>query len=169
MATHQTQYLPYADKILVLSKDGQQTFYGTYKEFQQCSDGTLLPLSSSGVINLINKKSDNSNLEQQEEKEIELGVLKEQQCALHSMSSSGSAVVKYDRSLSHRGTTNKGHDHPTEVIAASNSITIAASATTTTGGTTSKAASQVTPHQVTQVILSEDRLEGSLSTHLWGR
>jgi ABC-type multidrug transport system ATPase subunit len=34
LATHQLQYLPYADKILSLSSDGRQTFYGTYEELQ---------------------------------------------------------------------------------------------------------------------------------------
>jgi ATP-binding cassette, subfamily C (CFTR/MRP), member 4 len=32
LATHQLQYLPYADKIVVLNDDGQQVFYGTYNE-----------------------------------------------------------------------------------------------------------------------------------------
>ena len=139
LATHQTQYLPYADQILVLDKDGQQTFYGSYKELQQCSDSTLLSLSSSGKT--LNMEVDDSNVNKEEEKQIETGVLHQQQDSVQqSMSSRGSAVVKYDRSLSHRGATN-----PTS----STSTTIAAS--------------------VTQVILSEDRLEGSLSTHLWGR
>ena len=32
LATHQTQYLPYSDKVLVLSKGGEQVYFGTYAE-----------------------------------------------------------------------------------------------------------------------------------------
>ena len=159
LATHQTQYLPYADKILVLNKDGQQTFYGTYKEFQQCPDSMLLPLSSSGKS--LNTEREDSILEKEEGKEIEMDILQNQQdAAAHSMSSSGSAVVKYDRSLSHRGITNNDHDHSTEATA------ICTKTNTETMPTTT---APVAPHKVTQVIVSEDRLEGSLSTDLWGR
>ena len=34
LATHQTQYLPYADKVLVLSKGGEQVYFGTYAELK---------------------------------------------------------------------------------------------------------------------------------------
>ena len=35
LATHQLQYLPQADKILVLDMDGNQTFYGSYGQLQR--------------------------------------------------------------------------------------------------------------------------------------
>ena len=38
LATHQLQYMQYADKIVALDKDGQQIFYGTYAELQNRKD-----------------------------------------------------------------------------------------------------------------------------------
>ena len=38
LATHQEQYLPYADKIIVLGDDGSQLFFGTYGELQLKSE-----------------------------------------------------------------------------------------------------------------------------------
>ena len=35
LATHQLQYMRYADRILALDKDGNQIFYGTYSELQE--------------------------------------------------------------------------------------------------------------------------------------
>jgi len=35
LATHQLQYLPYADKILVLSSAGKQVFYGTFLQLKE--------------------------------------------------------------------------------------------------------------------------------------
>jgi ABC-type multidrug transport system ATPase subunit len=35
LATHQLQYLPYANKILVLSPSGKQVFYGTFSKLKE--------------------------------------------------------------------------------------------------------------------------------------
>ena len=38
LVTHQLQYLSAADRVLVLNKQGGQTFYGTYSELMECED-----------------------------------------------------------------------------------------------------------------------------------
>ena len=47
LATHQTQYLQYADKVVVLAKDGQQLFFGTYAELKSRPD--IMAVVSSAV------------------------------------------------------------------------------------------------------------------------
>lgn len=38
LATHQLQYLKFADKIIVLNDGGEQVFYGRYEDLKQRSD-----------------------------------------------------------------------------------------------------------------------------------
>ena len=47
LATHQLQYLQYADKIIVLNKEGRQCFYGSYEAFQDKSFEFMGALSTS--------------------------------------------------------------------------------------------------------------------------
>jgi hypothetical protein len=48
LATHQLQYMQYADKIVALDKDGQQIFYGTYAELQDRKDVFSILTESMG-------------------------------------------------------------------------------------------------------------------------
>jgi hypothetical protein len=48
LATHQLQYMQYADKIVALDKDGQQIFYGTYAELQNRKDVFSILTESMG-------------------------------------------------------------------------------------------------------------------------
>lgn len=47
LATHQLQYLQYADRVVVLDKTGTQVFYGSYEEMQSRSFELLGSLTAS--------------------------------------------------------------------------------------------------------------------------
>lgn len=65
LVTHQLQYLPYADNILVLNTNGEQTFYGCYDELQQHSDIlTSLDMKNetSDPKKILGDENDNGNM-----------------------------------------------------------------------------------------------------------
>jgi ATP-binding cassette subfamily C (CFTR/MRP) protein 4 len=67
LATHQLQYLKHADKILVMSKTGQQLFFGSYEEFSSRADefsDILSAMKLEGSSEGIDDESKEENLDQ---------------------------------------------------------------------------------------------------------
>jgi ATP-binding cassette subfamily C (CFTR/MRP) protein 4 len=59
LATHQLQYLKHADKIIVLEKDGRQSFYGTYTElYDRSAEFPHLSVGSHGEGSASSSHSD---------------------------------------------------------------------------------------------------------------
>jgi ABC-type multidrug transport system ATPase subunit len=68
LATHQIQYLPYSDKVLVIDNDGNQAFYGTYeellsreKEFETLQLNNIVVDESGDIGDIFTTKYDINN------------------------------------------------------------------------------------------------------------
>lgn len=68
LATHQIQYIPYADKVLVIDNDGNQTFFGTYKEllirekeFKNLQLNNIVVENKEDIIDMFTTKYDGDN------------------------------------------------------------------------------------------------------------
>ena len=66
LATQQVQYLPYADKILILNKKGQQSFFGSYEDLvERPNVMSIMSLTPSTRIELTKEFEDCENEDKQ--------------------------------------------------------------------------------------------------------